>query len=286
MSGSAAPERDTQLLAIGKQCSAPLCLVVDFLPFKCQHCEHSFCGDHFLPDAHKCDKYDAAKHNRVAPSCPLCNTPVAIPPGQDPNVRMEHHINSECSVMTGRSGKVRSVPVCARAKCGKALYAPISCDSCKQQFCPQHRFPKDHTCITLSTAASKDSSSTKPFTSVSSHTSAASTAAMAAIKRTMVSSTPSHIQQTQGKAHVPTAKPASSSSRTNPFSATDRVSSPRINPPPTPSDDTTNDPPDRCVPKSSTLNAMSFVPHRYSLRHDRCIVIARPNCIITKPLNH
>lgn len=59
---------------------------------------------------------------------PLCNTPVAIPPGEDPNIRMERHINAECSVMTGKSGRIRSQPVCARGKCGKVLYAPIACN--------------------------------------------------------------------------------------------------------------------------------------------------------------
>ena len=58
---------------------------------------------------------------------PLCNTPVAIPPGQDPNIRMERHINNECSVMTGRKAK-SSTPTCARPKCGKVLFSPIRCD--------------------------------------------------------------------------------------------------------------------------------------------------------------
>ena len=78
MSGSTTPaERDTQLMEIGKQCSSPTCLLVDFLPFKCQHCAQPFCGDHFLPTAHKCEKYDAAKHDRVAPSCELLYVPSA-----------------------------------------------------------------------------------------------------------------------------------------------------------------------------------------------------------------
>lgn len=127
-SGSITPERDQQLLEIGKQCSAPSCLVVDFLPFKCQHCAHAFCRDHFLPADHQCDKFDAAKLDRVAPSCPLCNTPVAIPPGQDPNVRMEQHITTQCTVMTGKSAKAKSAPTCARPKCGKVLFSPIRCD--------------------------------------------------------------------------------------------------------------------------------------------------------------
>lgn len=40
---------------------------------------------------------------------------------------MERHISAECSVMTGKSGRTRSQPVCARGKCGKVLYAPIAC---------------------------------------------------------------------------------------------------------------------------------------------------------------
>ncbi|KAH7922932.1 hypothetical protein BV22DRAFT_1016291 [Leucogyrophana mollusca] len=156
-----APERDAQLLAIGHQCSEQSCLLVDFLPFKCQHCSQRFCGEHFTVAAHKCPSYDESKHNRVAPSCPLCNSPVAIPPGQDPNIRMERHISTECSVMTGKSGKTRSAPVCARGKCGKVLFAPIGCDKCKQQFCPQHRFPKDHSCPSLSTPATSSSGASR-----------------------------------------------------------------------------------------------------------------------------
>jgi hypothetical protein len=69
---SATPERDEQLLAIGHQCSLPSCLLVDFLPFKCQHCNERFCAEHFTVDGHKCPKYDERKYNRVAPPCKSC----------------------------------------------------------------------------------------------------------------------------------------------------------------------------------------------------------------------
>lgn len=127
MSGTSTPERDAGLLAIGTQCAAPTCMLVDFLPIKCQHCSHAFCSEHFLPEAHKCDKFDAHLHNRVAPPCPFCSTPIAIPPGQDPNIKMEAHFNTECVVLTGQ-GRKSAHPTCARAKCGKVLYAPIRCD--------------------------------------------------------------------------------------------------------------------------------------------------------------
>ncbi|KAI0769009.1 hypothetical protein BD413DRAFT_478261 [Trametes elegans] len=226
MSGSATPERDNQLLDIGKQCSAPSCLVVDFLPFKCQHCAHAFCGEHFLPAAHQCDKFDAAKLDRVAPSCPLCNTPVAIPPGQDPNIRMEQHINTQCPVMTGKSGRTRSTPTCARPKCGKVLFSPIRCDTCKQQYCPQHRFPKDHSCSSTPTSSAKSSATGKAWSNVSNQTGAASAAAMAVIKRAAAStsnpSTTSRAPPRKPQGTQASAKPASSSSRSNPFSATER----------------------------------------------------------------
>ncbi|KAH9936365.1 uncharacterized protein B0H18DRAFT_973581 [Fomitopsis serialis] len=209
MSGSSTPERDAGLLAIGQQCSASSCMLVDFLPFKCHHCSHPFCGEHFLPEAHKCDKFDASKHNRVAPSCPLCNTPVAVPPGQDPNIRMEMHINSECSVMTGKTRK-SSHPTCARAKCGKVLYAPIQCDKCKQQFCPQHRFPTSHMCSSGAPTKSA-SSSASPFQSASSQASAA----MATIQRAMASTNISHSAGT-------TARGTTTQARNAPQPPTDR----------------------------------------------------------------
>ena len=62
------PERD-QILAVGKRCSHSQCMLVDFLPFNCQHCRKSFCQEHFKVEAHQCPQYDESKHNRVAPNC-------------------------------------------------------------------------------------------------------------------------------------------------------------------------------------------------------------------------
>src|SRR6266545_1835771 len=62
-------QREAHLLSIGKQCSHVSCLLVDFLPLKCQHCQKSFCQEHFKVEAHNCDSYDEMKYNRVAPNC-------------------------------------------------------------------------------------------------------------------------------------------------------------------------------------------------------------------------
>ena len=40
---------------------------------------------------------------------------------------MERHINTECSVMTGKPAK-KATPTCARTKCGKVLFSPILCN--------------------------------------------------------------------------------------------------------------------------------------------------------------
>jgi len=232
-------ERDTQLLSIGQQCSDPSCALIDFLPFKCQHCAEPFCGEHFPVAAHKCSKYDENKYNRVAPSCPLCNVPVAVRPGQDPNVRMEQHITTDCSVMTGKSGKSKSLPVCARAKCKKVLFAPIRCDKCRAQFCPQHRFPADHNCAASATSStSKPSPALKPQSNPSSKASTAGTTTMSALRNALASAS---LQSTPHPAAAP--KPSITPSNptathTNPFSMSDRPLS--ANPSPTSSNPSPN----------------------------------------------
>ncbi|KAI0695993.1 hypothetical protein BC835DRAFT_1344040 [Cytidiella melzeri] len=223
---------NAELLEIGHQCSLSTCNLVDFLPFKCQHCSQPYCGEHFLPKKHQCAVYDESKFDRVAPSCPLCSEPVSIPPGQDPNVRMERHISAECSVTTGKV-KTSSVPHCAQPKCGKLLFAPIQCVSCRQQYCPSHRFPKDHTCPSLSVSNGKATASESRPKQPSA---AAGAAALAAFKRAVPStksSTPTTVNSEviatapaiPKKSTPVTTSPASPSHKhnaTNPFSKTDR----------------------------------------------------------------
>ncbi|KAH9971923.1 hypothetical protein BGW80DRAFT_407890 [Lactifluus volemus] len=223
------PERDQQILAVGRQCSHPSCLLVDFLPFKCQHCANSFCADHFKPASHTCPKYDESKYNRVAPDCPLCNEPVPIPPGEDPNVRMERHLTMDCYVMTGRSQKASSTPKCSRPKCGKVLFAQIQCDKCHQKFCPEHRFPSSHNC---SSVASRSTPVASTPSKAGSQLSATTASGMAAVKRAAASlptKTSSASRPLQGTA--PSSGVASSgsgskpnSSISNPFSKTERRS--------------------------------------------------------------
>ncbi|KAJ7366920.1 hypothetical protein DFH08DRAFT_835930 [Mycena albidolilacea] len=210
-----------ELLSVGRQCSHQTCNLVDFLPFKCQHCNDSFCQEHFMVAAHKCPKYDESKYNRVSPNCPLCNVVVAVRPGQDANEAVETHFVRDCSVMTGKA-KARSTPVCARPRCGKALFAPIRCTSCSQQFCASHRFPADHTCVPVANATKTTTGPTAAsrLLDLNTKASAAGGAALKSIK-TMASNA-----QAQASASRPAAPPkpaaAAAPSKPNLFSKTDR----------------------------------------------------------------
>ncbi|KAG9103173.1 hypothetical protein FRC06_011873 [Ceratobasidium sp. 370] len=119
---------DAQMLFVGSACSQATCNQHDFLPIRCDLCAATFCSDHFRPIDHQCAKYDHLKADRVAPSCPLCNTPVSIPVGQDPNVRMDAHIMNDCAIMGNRRSAKSQAPRCAGSKCSKVLIAPIRCN--------------------------------------------------------------------------------------------------------------------------------------------------------------
>ncbi|KAJ6559150.1 hypothetical protein DFH09DRAFT_1162054 [Mycena vulgaris] len=215
------PQRETQLLSVGAQCSHQSCLLVDFLPFKCQHCEASFCQEHFMVTAHKCPKYDETKYNRVAPNCPLCNVPVSVRPGQDANVAMESHFTKDCSAMTGKT-KVKTAPVCAKARCGKTLFAPIRCTKCNEQFCPSHRFPADHSCTpTGATAQARTTGPTAASRLLDLNTKA-SAATMGAIK-SMTSAAQASSSRPAAPKPAQATKPVSQTpSMPNLFSKTDR----------------------------------------------------------------
>lgn len=234
----ASSSSQSEMLFVGQQCSDEHCYLVDFLPFKCQHCSKMYCGDHFKPADHNCEKYDASKFDRVAPSCPICNLPVAMPPGQDPNIKMTDHIERECGK---RKEEVSKVPRCANGKCHKVLYAPIKCDTCHQQFCAEHRFPTTHKCVTQTTSSatafprqdtSGQAKSGAKFKQAVGIGSAKTNAGMAAVKRAMASSTSTSTSTTgtklparvssQAQSSTPTTKSTAPSSHTNPFSKSDR----------------------------------------------------------------
>lgn len=124
MSSSTRDVASVSLLNTGKTCDHESCNTIDFLPFKCSHCKHTYCQDHWKPEQHTCNSFDPAAHDRIVPQCPLCSLPVSSKPGQDPNVAMDIHISTNCSVAATKKSRG---PTCANARCGKPLLTPITC---------------------------------------------------------------------------------------------------------------------------------------------------------------
>jgi len=245
MATPSSSERDTQLLSVGKQCSDPACLLIDFLPFKCQHCQLSFCQEHFKVDAHKCSKYDDRKFNRVAPNCklvslpiawqrltvfrsvmqyPCCNTSRTRPQrsdGHSPRERMlcgywqsQGKDNPSLCSPYLQEGSVLSNPLHSRffSQMNELLFTPVQ--SCTQQFCPAHRFPGDHSCsgpVPVPTKPNTFANLNSGAKNLNSKASEAGAAALHAVKKTMAA------------AVIPDPKPSGSSSRLAlPFNKMDR----------------------------------------------------------------
>ncbi|KAG6816243.1 hypothetical protein H0H87_007480 [Tephrocybe sp. NHM501043] len=145
---------------------------------------------------------------------------------------MEDHITKECSVMTGKSGKTKTMPVCARGNCKKALIQPITCDKCRNQYCASHRFPSDHNCTPPPAPSTYRPAVSNPFNSVNAKNlntkaTAAGAATMGAVKKVAASAkVASHNLKPASTSSTPAAvdtKPKGPSSHSNPFSKTDRA---------------------------------------------------------------
>lgn len=64
------------LESFGTHCSLDICNVSDLLPFTCQYCRLSYCGDHRLPASHHCAAMPptgSSDQERRAAKCPLCS---------------------------------------------------------------------------------------------------------------------------------------------------------------------------------------------------------------------
>lgn len=57
-------------------------------------------SDHMSYSSHQCQS--AYKKNVQVPMCPLCNKPVPIPRGQEPDFTVGQHIDNDCRFTEGR----------------------------------------------------------------------------------------------------------------------------------------------------------------------------------------
>eukprot|EP00002_Diphylleia_rotans_P026063 TRINITY_DN5178_c0_g1_i3.p1 TRINITY_DN5178_c0_g1~~TRINITY_DN5178_c0_g1_i3.p1 ORF type:complete len:189 (+),score=24.55 TRINITY_DN5178_c0_g1_i3:51-617(+) len=124
----------------GSHCSFSECRQLDFLPYTCDACNRKYCQEHRTYTAHRC--VNAANKDQRAIQCPMCNTPIKVKVGEDPNIKVENHLRRGCR----SSGEVAKMNACDFAGCKQKEFIPITCKLCHQNFCLKHRFESDHSC--------------------------------------------------------------------------------------------------------------------------------------------
>lgn len=83
----------------GKHCSIKDCKLLDFLPFVCEHCQATFCKEHFHMMSHECLKTE----------------------------------NAKCAV------EKSVIFLCSKESCKETSLIEMPCVKCKQHFCVTHR---------------------------------------------------------------------------------------------------------------------------------------------------
>ncbi|KAF9388518.1 zinc finger, AN1-type domain [Podila verticillata] len=152
-----------ELPSIGKHCSDATCSQLDFLPFTCPYCKQIFCQDHWRLEGHNCPKKDEATlRDQRVPICPLCDKPVPVKKGEDPNVRMEQHIAAGCPEPATTISKPIYTNSCNAKGCKNRSAIPIICQKCRLNYCLKHRLEGDHSCSTNSNGTGNGANGSGP----------------------------------------------------------------------------------------------------------------------------
>ncbi|KAI8841767.1 hypothetical protein BC829DRAFT_402139 [Chytridium lagenaria] len=134
---------------LGAHCSREDCKQLDFLPFKCRLCNHTYCAEHRSFDHHV--DCSGPKTNKAVP-CPLCKNPVngtsSLSPASVINPLIEAHIAAGCPTPEeDRKNRLAKKAKCGVKKCrSEPSSTSFSCKQCSTVFCIKHRHPVDHQC--------------------------------------------------------------------------------------------------------------------------------------------
>ncbi|EFJ44181.1 hypothetical protein VOLCADRAFT_45245, partial [Volvox carteri f. nagariensis] len=130
---------------IGDHCSVEDCGQIDFLPFKCDCCNRTFCLEHRSYVAHSCPNAGAKETTVIV--CPICAKGMRLKPGQDPSEAFDVHQRTDCD--PANYDRVHKKPRCPVSGCKEKLTTinAYRCKHCSQRVCLRHRDPGDHKCI-------------------------------------------------------------------------------------------------------------------------------------------
>ncbi|XP_046853168.1 AN1-type zinc finger protein 2A-like [Xenia sp. Carnegie-2017] len=131
---------------LGKHCSLASCKRLDFLPMNCDACNKTFCSEHISYNTHNCQS--AYKKDVQVPVCPLCNKPIPVKRGEPPDIKVGEHIDRDCLSDPAKENRKLNANRCSAKGCKKRELVPITCPSCRRNYCLRHRHPQDHNCTT------------------------------------------------------------------------------------------------------------------------------------------
>ncbi|XP_031573546.1 AN1-type zinc finger protein 2A-like [Actinia tenebrosa] len=135
---------------LGQHCTLKTCKQLDFLPMQCDACSETFCKDHVRYADHSCEQ--AYKKVNQVPICPLCHTPVPVPRGEQPDIKVGEHIDRDCQSDPAVKKRNAFVNKCSVKGCKQKELIKVQCESCRENFCLKHRHEQDHSCSSLHTA--------------------------------------------------------------------------------------------------------------------------------------
>lgn len=150
----------------GAFCESEHCHHLDFLPFRCQFCDHTYCLDHYRPEDHHCSSPTAQAQNKLVILCPMCNGSIRLTGADDPNEKWkEHRRLGGCELSDLKNESPKKCPV---KGCQELLTISnrLQCKSCSTLTCIKHRLPADHSCAEMRKKNKESSSSSSHGRSV------------------------------------------------------------------------------------------------------------------------
>ncbi|KAK4237351.1 hypothetical protein C8A03DRAFT_16077 [Achaetomium macrosporum] len=127
MSTAAVDSRGTDASLVGSHCQYAYCNQLDFLPFKCQSCNKTFCLEHRTEDGHACTN-----------------------PGAWARRKREAELAKQSAGEGKRMRDLVSQKPCADDQCktiiGTSLVPGVHCANCNRDYCLKHRLGEDHDC--------------------------------------------------------------------------------------------------------------------------------------------
>ena len=121
--------------SIGQRCEFAYCNQLDFLPFRCDSCHHTYCLDHRTETSHKCAHAGAWAANRRKNSIGRNGT------------------TSSLSGHLSHKPTLRTATQCSNPTCKTFINTTqsqaIHCPTCNREYCLKHRLRESHSCATL-----------------------------------------------------------------------------------------------------------------------------------------